>query len=344
MRAKSLFLLIGYSLLLLVVAFLAGLFYGQQAASPKLAVNWPVPHIVKQLSPKVVTVTVLSKRNSFHPVAVSSGSGFIYQPNYVLTNYHVVEKAKKAQVTFSDGRKEIADVIGYDFETDIALIKVKNARAAAVSLGDSSRLEVGEFVITMGSPQQLDKTVTSGIVSALNRTLTTNGRTFVSLIQTDAPINLGSSGGPLVNLKGEVVGVNTLTSAGSSSQGIAFALPINQVKAVADQIMAGKKVKHAFAGLSFDDLNEIQAQKAGLKSGLGALIVHVGPGTPADFAGLEKGDIVIAGNGKQIRNASDIIYLIRSLKVGQILTLKIKRGKLFLTKSLKLVPKPQPKF
>lgn len=338
MSLKNLLLLLAFSLLLLTVAFFSGVFFAQQLSSPIKFSSWPGPQIVKNLNPKVVTVTVLEKTQEFHQQEVSSGSGFIYRPGYVITNHHVVGESRKAQVTYADGRKEIGKVLGYDFETDIAVIKV-TAPIPPAPLGNSSLLQVGEFVLTLGSPQHLDRTVTSGIVSALNRTLTTNGRTFVGLIQTDAPINLGSSGGPLINLKGEIIGVNTLLS---GSQGIAFALPINQVKQVADSIIAGRKVQHAYAGLTFTDLSQPQAQKVGLKAGLGALIVHVGPGTPAAKAGLKKGDIVVVGNGRQIKDSSDIIALIRSLKVGETLRLKVKRGKNFLTKNLKLIAKPQP--
>jgi S1-C subfamily serine protease len=346
MNLKYSFIYIGLSLFLLLFGFLAGMHFAPQLTPPsswQVSAAWPVPQVVQKVSPKVVTVSVLSKESSGHPdIEVSAGSGFIYLPNYILTNYHVVGKAKRAQITYADGRKELGKVIGHDFETDVAVIKVKEVNTTPLTIGDSSRLQVGELVLTVGSPQHLERTVTSGIISALNRTLSTGARTFVGLIQTDAPINFGSSGGPLINLRGEVIGVNTLIGGGDNSQGIAFALPINQVKEVASRLIAGQKVEHAFAGLTFADLNERQAEKAGLKAGLGALIVHVAPGTPAFYAGLKKGDIVVAANDQQIKDSNAIIGVIRGSKVGAVLKVKVKRGSKLFTKFLKLVAKPQP--
>lgn len=343
MRLKQVLWYISLSFVLLLLSFLAGVYFAPQLTQHSRQVSpvWPVPQIVQKVGSKVVTLSVLSSGN--HPtVEVRAGSGFIYRPGYLLTNYHVLEKAKRAQVTYADGRKELGRVIGYDFETDIAVIKAKEANTP-LTLGDSSRLQVGELVLTIGSPQHLERTVTSGIISALNRTLSTGERTFIGLIQTDAPLNLGSSGGPLINLKGEVIGVNTLIGGGDNSQGIAFALPINQVKEVANRLIAGKKVEHAFAGLTFADLNERQAKKAGLKAGFGAFIVYVAPGTPAFYAGLKKGDIVVAANNQQIKDSNTIIEVIRESKVGTVLKLKIKRDTQLFTKFLKLVAKPQPR-
>src|SRR5215471_11649050 len=233
----------------------------------------------------------------------AAGSGVIVDAGqgYVLTNAHVVENANNIEITTKDNRRLTAKLIGRDPETDIAVLQIPAAGLTAVPIGDSDRLQVGDFVLAVGNPFGLGQTVTSGIVSALGRSgLGIEG--YEDFIQTDASINPGNSGGPLVNLYGQVVGINTaILAPGGGNIGIGFAVPINMARRVMDQIVRYGEVKRGRIGVAIQDLTPELAQAMNTNQTNGAVIARVEAGSPAEQAGLRTGDLVTAVNGAPMR-------------------------------------------
>ncbi|ANY83666.1 peptidase (plasmid) [Microvirga ossetica] len=249
----------------------------------------------------------------------AAGSGVIVdaERGYVLTNNHVIEKAAAIEVTTKDNRRFPADLIGRDPDTDIAVLRIKSDHLTPVPLGDSDRLEVGDFVLAIGNPFGLGQTVTSGIVSALGRTgLGIEG--YEDFIQTDASINPGNSGGALVTLDGRLIGINTaILSRTGGNVGIGFAVPINMVRRVMDQIIAHGEVRRGRIGVAIQDLTPDLAEALGSRSGQGAVIGSIEPGSPAARAGLVKGDVVTAVDGIAIKSAVQLRNAIGLTPVGQ---------------------------
>ena len=238
---------------------------------------------------------------------VGVGSGFVVdRDGTIVTNYHVVDGADKITVTLSDGKKFEAQVLGRDQKTDIAVIKIKALQSLpAVSLGDSDRLEVGEWVMAIGNPFGLDRTVTSGIVSAKGRQI--GAGPYDNFIQTDASINPGNSGGPLVNLRGEVVGMNTaIFSQSGGNIGIGFAIPANLVKEILPQLERKGKVVRGYVGLGLQRMTPDIAESLGIVGSGGALVTEVVKGSPAQSAGLKSGDVIVKFDGRDIGNSSDL--------------------------------------
>jgi serine protease Do/serine protease DegQ len=246
------------------------------------------------------------------------GSGVIVDASqgYVVTNAHVIEKAEQITVTLSDGRHLEASRIGIDLATDIAVIKVPDDGLTGIRLGDSDELKVGDYVVAIGNPFGLQQTVTSGIVSALGRTgLGIEG--YENFIQTDASINPGNSGGALVNLRGELVGINAaIVGPSGANIGIGFAIPINMARKVMDQLIAYGKVRRGQLGISAQDLTPEIAKALGVQAQEGALIASVVPESPAAVAGLQAGDVVTAVNGERVRSAADLKNKLGLLPVG----------------------------
>jgi Do/DeqQ family serine protease len=238
----------------------------------------------------------------------AAGSGVIVDAakGFVLTNNHVVAKATQIEVTTKDNRRFPAELVGRDPETDIAVLKIKADRLTAVPLGDSDRLEVGDFVLAIGNPFGLGQTVTSGIVSALGRTgLGIEG--YEDFIQTDASINPGNSGGALVTLDGRLVGINTaILSPKGGNVGIGFAVPINMVRRVMEQIVEHRQVRRGRIGIAVQDLTPDLAEALGSRRGEGAVIGSVEPNSPAARAGLAKGDIVTVVDGVPVKSAAQL--------------------------------------
>ena len=254
------------------------------------------------------------------------GSGFIIDNNgTILTNYHVVGNAQKINVTLSDGKNYEAKVIGTDAKTDIAVIKIDAGRElAAVQLGDSDRLEVGEWVIAIGNPFGLDHTVTSGIVSAKGRQI--GAGPYDNFIQTDASINPGNSGGPLLNLRGEVVGINTaIFSQSGGNIGIGFAIPTNSVKDLLPQLRDKGRVVRGYLGTTVQKVTPEIADSLGLKQGGGALVADVVKGGPAEKAGLKAGDVIFEFDKKEIKDSSDLPGAVARVAPGTSVQLKITR-------------------
>jgi serine protease Do/serine protease DegQ len=258
----------------------------------------------------------------------SLGSGVIVDAKrgIVLTNNHVIANAHQITVTLRDGRHLEAEIVGSDPETDVAVIKVPPENLTAVKTANSDDLRVGDFVVAIGNPFGLGQTVTSGIVSALGRSgLGIEG--YEDFIQTDASINPGNSGGALVNLRGELAGINTAIIApnGGGNVGIGLAIPINLALQIMEQIVETGEVKRGFLGVSMQDLSPSLAEAFGLKEKQGAIINEVMTGSPADKAGLRAGDIVISTDGKKIKNAGDLRNRIGLLPVGEKIKFKILR-------------------
>jgi Do/DeqQ family serine protease len=248
----------------------------------------------------------------------SAGSGVIVDAKngYIITNYHVVENASKITITLLDNRSFTAKVLGSDEGADIAVLQVKEPNLVAMTLGDSARLEVGDFVVAIGNPFGLQHTVTAGIVSALGRS-GINPDGYEDFIQTDASINPGNSGGALVNLRGELVGINAaILSGGGGNIGIGFAIPVNMVKSVMDQLIQYGQVKRGILGVSLYLVSPEIAQTYGLAETSGALVTAVAPGSSAEHAGVKAGDIITSINGAPMKGPGEVRNSIGMLRVG----------------------------
>jgi len=254
------------------------------------------------------------------------GSGFIIDNNgTILTNYHVVDGAQKIVVTLADGKNYDAKVVGKDQKSDIAVIKIDAGRELpAVALGDSDRLEVGEWVMAIGNPFGLDHTVTSGIVSAKGRNI--GSGPYDNFIQTDASINPGNSGGPLINLRGEVVGINTaIFSQSGGNIGIGFAIPANSVKELLPQLRDTGKVVRGYLGTSVQKLTPEIAESLGLKQARGALVAEVLKGSPAERAGVKAGDIIVEFDRKEIKESADLPIQVARVAPGTTVQVRVWR-------------------
>lgn len=313
--------------------------------------------IVIAVSPSVVNIstTKVVKRNTgpffedpffdlfspFHDFGTpkkwkerSLGSGVIVsQDGYIITNNHVVEKADEIKVTLLDKRTLKGSIVGADPKTDIAIIKIDANNLQTLSWGDSDKLQVGEFVLAIGSPYGLSNTVTMGIISAVGRA-NVGIADYEDFIQTDAAINPGNSGGPLVNIKGELIGINTaIFSRTGGYQGIGFAVPSNMVRLVMDQLVQKGKVTRGWIGVTIQELTPELAQEFGLKKSKGALVSDVAKDSPSARAGILKGDIILEFNGKEVKDVSSLRNMVAQSKTGSEITLKILRaGKEFTVK------------
>ncbi len=259
----------------------------------------------------------------------SLGSGVIVdaKEGFIITNNHVIDKADEITVTLRDNRKLKAELIGRDPETDIAVIKVEPTKLSAVELSNSDALRVGDFVIAIGNPFGLGQTVTSGIVSALGRSgLGIEG--YEDFIQTDASINPGNSGGALVNLRGELVGINTaiLSPGGGGNVGIGFAIPVNMVQDVMHQLIKHGEVKRGRLGIYVQDLTEELANAFGLKNLKGAVVSQVMDESPAENAGLRAGDVIVQLNNRIVDSTGDLRNIIGLLRVGSTVDMEIVRN------------------
>ena len=294
----------------------------------------PIEAVAARIVPSVVNIAI-EQQDAF---GTSSGVGsgvIIRSDGYILTNNHVVEGATRLVVRLGTVDL-VARVVGADPGSDLAVLKIDRTGLPAATLGSSAGLQVGEGVVAVGSPFGLDKTVTSGIVSALHRTNLTQGQSgvtaYTNLIQTDAPINPGNSGGALTDLTGAVVGINTLIYSptgqlgSSQSAGIGFAIPIDFAKTIADQLIAGKKITHPYLGLSTATVNEAFAQYYGLPVSSGALVQQVSPGSPAAAAGIRVGDIIVRVGDQAVATSEDVLVAVRAGRIGQSVQIESVRG------------------
>jgi len=255
----------------------------------------------------------------------SLGSGVIISDDgYVLTNPHVVDGAERVIVRLTDRRELEAQVIGSDKRSDVALLKLDADNLPTVDLGDSTRLEVGEWVLAIGSPFGFDSTVTAGIVSAKKRAL--GSETYVPFIQTDVAINPGNSGGPLFNLEGEVVGINSqIYTRSGGFMGLSFAIPIDVAMNVADQLKDKGYVTRGWLGVVIQDVNKDLAESFGLDKPAGALVAKVLPDSPAQKGGLQEGDVILQFNGQSVNLSSDLPHLVGAVKPGKSARVNVMR-------------------
>jgi serine protease Do len=251
------------------------------------------------------------------------GSGFVITGDgYLLTNHHVVDGADEIFVTLSDRREFKGKLIGSDRRTDVALVKIEATGLPMVKIGDPNRTKVGEWVIAIGSPFGLDNTVTAGIVSAKAR----ETGEFLPFIQTDVAVNPGNSGGPLINMRGEVIGINSQIFSGTGSyQGLSFAIPIDVALGVKDQLVAHGHVTRGYLGVSVQELSRPLAESFGLKSPDGALVSSVSPDGPAAKAGLEPGDVILKFADKPIAGSADLPLRVAAMTPGAIAQLEVWR-------------------
>jgi serine protease Do len=308
--------------------------------------------LVEQFGPAVVNITVKQDlktpaRTPFHgfgddedpslpfffrglpnpprrPVT-GEGSGFIVSPDgLIITNAHVVEDAAEVTVMLTDKREFTAKVLGKDAQTDIAVLRIDARDLPTVRLGDADELKVGQWVVAIGSPFGFENTVTAGIVSAKGRSLP--DETYVPFIQTDVAVNPGNSGGPLFNLKGEVVGVNSqIFSRTGGYQGVSFAIPIDVAMRVEKDLVATGRVSRGWLGVGIQSMSRQLAESFGLDQPRGALVSQVQPGSPADAAGLRTGDVILEFNGEAIGDSSDLPPLVGATPVGSDAKVKVLR-------------------
>jgi Do/DeqQ family serine protease len=316
--------------------------YGSAYAAVPVADAAPMPSLapmVKRVSPSVVNIatkgTIKEKPGQRNPLMddpffrrffdepherkfQSAGSGVVVDAKngYIITNHHVVENASEITITLLDNRSFSAKVIGSDEGADIAVLQAKQPNLVAMAMGDSTKLEVGDYVVAIGNPFGLSHTVTAGIVSALGRT-GINPDGYEDFIQTDASINPGNSGGALVNLRGELVGINSAILSGSGGNiGIGFAIPVNLVKSVMDQLIQYGQVKRGVLGVNLYPVTSDIAKEFGVAESTGALVAGVAPGSAAERAGVKTGDIITSINGVAKKDPGELRYAIGLLHVG----------------------------
>jgi serine protease Do len=268
----------------------------------------------------------------------SLGSGFILdREGYIVTNNHVIDRAEEIQVKLADGREFKATVVGRDPNTDLALIRIKGGSdLTPLPLGNSDRLDVGTWVVAIGSPFGLEQTVTAGIVSAKGRVI--GAGPYDDFIQTDASINPGNSGGPLLNLEGEVVGINTAIIAGG--QGIGFAIPVNLAREVIPQLKAHGTVTRGWLGVAIQDLTQELARYYGMGDRKGVLVTEVFPGEPADKGGLKARDVILSVDGREVSTSRELSRTVASIPAGKEVAVQVLREGKPLSRTVTIAKRP----
>lgn len=299
------------------------------------AYSQAVIHAAEVVSPAVVNIEVRhhqpatdGPRSRPRQRSGGSGSGFVFTPDgFILTNSHVVHRADEIQVALGDGRKAAADLIGDDPGSDLAVVRIHEPDLATAALGDSHAVRVGQLAIAIGNPYGFQTSVTAGVVSALGRSLRSgSGRLIDNVLQTDASLNPGNSGGPLVNSRGEVIGVNTAMIL--PAQGICFAIAINSAKLVAQQLISHGAVRRAYLGFAGQkvELPGAMVRAASLPQETGVLVMHVEPDGPAATAGLEAGDVIVGFDGHIAGDIDDLHRLLIVERIGAPADLAIVRN------------------
>ncbi|MGQ9855308.1 MAG: Do family serine endopeptidase [Fervidobacterium sp.] len=309
----------------------------------------PIVNVVKAAAPAVVKIDVVSQTEIYIDPFIrefykqffgdiprqfeesnSVGSGFIIsKEGYIVTNFHVIQGAKKITVTMLDGSVYDAEYIGGDEELDLAVIKIKPTKTLPVlELGDSDKLNIGEWAIAIGNPLGFQHTVTVGVISATGRKIPKPDGSgyYTGLIQTDAAINPGNSGGPLLNIYGQVIGINTAIINPTQASNIGFAIPINTAKRFINQIIATGKVEKAYLGVYIQTVTEALAKSLGLKVSKGVYVSQVEKGSPAEKAGIKEGDVIVKFNGTAVESAEELTSMTRNYTPGTKVKLTINRS------------------
>lgn len=310
----------------------------------------PIPDfvsVIAKVRPSVVAITTEVPGYSVFGSSYTqqgAGSGWIIDSGgLIVTNNHVVDGAKSITVTLEDGRTFSAETVHTDPVADLAVVKIKAQNLPALQIGDSSKLNVGEWVVAMGNSLGMGISATKGIVSALGVSLSVSaGETLSDLIQTDAAINPGNSGGPLVNLQGEVVGINSAKVAQVGVEGMGYAISIKEAKPIVDQLIQNGYVIRPYLGVSTYTVDQFVAFRYRLGVDKGVLVTQVGPGSPADKAGIRQGDVITAIEDKEISDASGLIQAINSYQIGQSIKVTYWRGTSQKTTSATLSESPPP--
>jgi len=347
LRSRTTFLL-PIAAILIVGLLVLGYFVGRDGggaqtlaatvpkASQSVSDDEAVPRVAAQLGPSVVQVNVRSVEQT--PSGSRSqeglGSGVIYsEVGYIITSNHVVQGARQVNVAFADGSTEQGEVVGTDETTDLAVVKVDRQNLPVAKFGDSANLVVGQLAVAIGSPSGFQSTVTSGVVSGLNREVPANltgGRqksSLVDLIQTDAPISPGNSGGALGNRDDEVIGINVayLPPKQTGAERIGFSIPSNTATEIADQLIQNGSASHPRLGVSLADLTPEIAQRFGTDSQPGALVVDVDPNGPSASAGIEPKDVITAIGSTKVENTGDLLTALRGYQPGDNARLTVSR-------------------
>ncbi|MDO6354169.1 trypsin-like peptidase domain-containing protein [Caloramator sp. CAR-1] len=300
------------------------------SALPKNSIN----KVAELVGPAIVGVNNNVDTLFWGKQKQGSGSGIIFDKNgYIVTNYHVIEGATDVTVTLSGGRKLPARIIGSDYETDIAVLKVNATNLPVAKFGDSSSVRVGDIAIAIGNPlgEEFAGSVTMGVISAINREITVEDRKY-KVIQTDASINQGNSGGALCNENGEVIGINTLKI--TSAEGMGFAIPINEAKKIIEELMKHGYVSRPYIGVAGTFIDEEQAKEYGVPVGVG--VQEVVRGSGADLAGIRPGDIIVEFDGKKLTKFEDLQEAKEKRKVGDIVKAKVWRDGRYFDVRIKL--------
>jgi S1-C subfamily serine protease len=303
---------------------------GQEISDENIfdAYSLTVTKAVEAVSPAVVNINIFTAGKDKQNQRRGSGSGFIFTPDgFILTNSHVVNKAKQIEVVLSDGRKFNADLIGNDPDTDLAVIRIDSTGITPASLGDSSKIKIGQLVVAIGNPYGFQASVTAGVVSALGRSLRANtGRLIDNVIQTDAALNPGNSGGPLVNSKGEVIGVNT--AAILPAQNICFATAINTAKFIAAKLIKDGKIKRSYIGIAGQDapIHRRIVYHYSLPSDKSIMVISIEKNSPAEKALVQTGDRIISFNSTPVTGIDDLHKMLTETQVGVKTDIKVLRG------------------
>lgn len=321
---------------LVITLLVTPIFAGASLPAGTLAVGTIAP-MLKIITPAVVNIAVekeLPKAAFVTPenytqlpqILTGMGSGVIFnaEKGYIVTNAHVVDRAKIILVTLKDGRRFRGKLVGEDNGFDIAIIQIPAIKLQAIQFGDSSQLKVGDFVAAIGSPFGLNQTVTSGVISALNRS-TPKIEGFQSFIQTDAPINPGNSGGALVNMQGQLIGINTALLGPNANIGIGFSIPSDMVQSVIDQLLKYGKVKRGILGVIAENITPSLADVFHIQQDDGTMVTQVLPGTPAETAGLKTEDVITKVNGKIIHSSEQLRNTLGLMPPGTKITLNVIR-------------------
>ena len=311
-----------------------------------------VSAIAQKVTPSIVNIDIRTagQQTPFFTTQAQegTGSGVIYSSDgYIITNNHVVEGAQQITVTLASGESLPGKTVGTDVTNDIAVVKINKTGLPTLQMGNSDNLVVGELAVVIGSPFGFEQTVTSGIISALHRSVQasstggTSNEVLTDLIQTDAAINPGNSGGALCDGNAKLIGINAvIASASGGSEGIGFAIPVNTATSIADSIIGGKPVSHPYLGVQGQTVSQDIATQYNLPVTSGAYITSVIPGGPADKVGMKSGDIIVAINGQPVKSMDDVVAAVRKLKVGDKVSVTYYQGNSKKTAEVPLQEKP----
>ncbi len=316
-----------------------------------------IADVAEKVSPSVVNIAVSNKQSTNEsagprkwqqwrpkrqPVGGEGSGFFLDRKGRILTNHHVVEGGSSFSVTLFDGRRFDASLVGSDAQTDLAVLRLDDQAFAGplpekcvAKLGNSDKLRVGEWVIAIGSPYRLQRTVTAGIISALGRYIpSSEQRRYNNLIQTDASINPGNSGGPLVDLQGKVIGVNAAVRI--QGQGLGFAIPVNLARKIKDDIVAVGRVRRSWLGISFEPMTNRLSRKLSLPRPYGVIVKNVTTNSPAEAAKIRSGDIILAVDGHEIENHSQLVEQIQETPIGETIEVTVLRGRKKVERTVKI--------